>query len=305
MASSREYEGRNIKKAIQNASRALDIDDDEIKYDVVSYGSSGIFGLVGTKKAKIRVRLPKNRNDTRVEAKADQDGGPSSDETPDSFPADSADIQFPEIEREVEKASEPVAGDSQEEPTDNPAHADETDYDNAAPEDDDKPRETVSWDQSEQVGLEVLERIVGFITPEAEIVSRQNRDQIEYDVQGGNTAIIIGKRGQTLEAIQYLAEKIVNKQREDRIRIHIDAGDYMRKRRENLEQIAFRVANKAKRMGRPGSMGQLNPHDRRIVHMALRRDEAVWTKSIGEGHLRKLVVYPKKRPNEAQDNRSR
>jgi len=283
MAATMEYEGRNLKKAIQNASRKLEIDADDLKYDILSHGSSGIFGLVGTKKARIRVIPPENQT--------------SSPEDPEN--------------QEISSADETMA-----KPDNEKDHSDITRRNNDLESHDTRPTEIKtkigldlvdadSIDDSEAMGREALQTIVDAVTSGAEIESRIAKGQIDFDVKGGNTAIVIGKRGQTLEAIQYIVEKIVNKQRHERVRVHIDAGDYMRKRRQNLEQIASRVANKAKRMRRPASLGQLNPHDRRIVHMALRRDDEVWTKSLGEGHIRKLVVYPKRRTNQEPGRKTR
>ena len=301
MALPTEYEGRNVEKAVQAASQALDIDAEQLKYDVLSYGSSGIFGLVGAKKARIRVLTPKEKQ-SRIDNggdKLDKEAPPKkkrSSETSfrppiDDFVRDdevtSGDVHSETAEAQARQADEPP-------PTPETPKPDKLDL---APADNGESTETMAWSESEARGREALQRIVDSITQDAQVISRRGDNVIEYDIKGGQTAVIIGKRGQTLEAIQYLVVKIVNKQSDDRIRVHIDAGDYMLKRRQSLEQIASRVAAKAKRMGRPASLGQLNPHDRRIVHMALRDDEGVLTKSLGAGHLRKLVIYPKKRAN--------
>jgi spoIIIJ-associated protein len=119
--------------------------------------------------------------------------------------------------------------------------------------------------------------------------------RLGYDIKGGNLGIMIGKRGQTLEAIHYLAEKIVNKNRQKRVRIEIDVGGYLHNRRQNLRQLAAQVAEKARLTGKPATVGQMNAHDRRIIHMALRDDGHVRTQSVGAGFMRKLVIYPKQR----------
>lgn len=115
-----------------------------------------------------------------------------------------------------------------------------------------------------------------------------------FDINGGNAAVLIGRRGQTLEAIQYLVEKIINKRRGKRVRIQVDVEGYAKNRRASLKKLAGRTAEKVKRTGKPATIGQMNAHDRRIVHMALKDDNAVRTQSVGEGYIRKLVIFPKK-----------
>jgi spoIIIJ-associated protein len=119
-------------------------------------------------------------------------------------------------------------------------------------------------------------------------------------VSGGNSAVLIGKRGQTLEAIQYLVEKIVNKNRKGRVGIHVDVEGYLEKRRIRLQRLAVRMAEKVKSTGKPSAIGQMNAHDRRIVHIALQDDNRVRTQSKGEGFLKKLVIFPKKNSSSKQ-----
>jgi spoIIIJ-associated protein len=145
------------------------------------------------------------------------------------------------------------------------------------------------------LGKDVVKRLIDFITSDAEVEVVKNGDKILYNVSGGNTALLIGKRGQTLEAMQYLVEKIVNKQHEKHIRIQLDIEGYLNSRRERLESLALRLGEKVKRTGKPLTVGQFNAHDRRIIHMALKEDEALRTQSMGEGYLRKIKIFPKKK----------
>jgi spoIIIJ-associated protein len=107
---------------------------------------------------------------------------------------------------------------------------------------------------------------------------------------------LIGKKGQTLEAIQYIVEKIVNKKSLEKIRVHVDIEGYLENRRINLERLSTRLAEKSKRIGKPVTIGQLNSYDRRVVHLVLKNDSDVRTQSIGDGFYRKLVIFPKKDP---------
>lgn len=95
--------------------------------------------------------------------------------------------------------------------------------------------------------------------------------------------------------MQYLVEKIINKHSEQRIRIQIDIEGYLKKRQNNLKGLAERLAEKAKRSGKPITIGQMNAHDRRIVHIALRDDNGVRTQSVGDGFLKNLLIFPRKK----------
>lgn len=256
MAPFLEFEGKSVEKAVQKACKKLNIPKSELEHDVVSYGSTGIFGLVGTKRARIRVVLPES----------DSEHAPASPE------------------KRHQDADSPLEPESQT--TGSPPRV--------APEEDPEVQQIEAQDDFAGFGEETLRRIVNFITTDAEIKIEKDGDRIVYNVKGGNPAVLIGKRGQTLEAMQYLVEKIVNKHSERRIRIQVDVEDYLANRKANLRGLAERLAEKAKRTGKPATIGQINSHDRRIVHMALKDDNGVRTQSMGDGFLRKLVIFPKK-----------
>ena len=149
----------------------------------------------------------------------------------------------------------------------------------------------------ERLSVIVLQRIIDSITSDASITVEEDSDRVLFNVAGGNAAVLIGKRGQTLEAIQSLVKKVVNKHNNNdkRIRVQVDIEGYLETRRLNLERLAARLAEKSKRIRKPISMGQMSAYDRRIIHLALKDDPDVRTKSSGEGYLRKLVIFPKKK----------
>ncbi len=151
-----------------------------------------------------------------------------------------------------------------------------------------------SEDDPKEIGREALQRMIDLITTDATISIEEKSNRFCFNVKGGNSAVLIGKRGQTLEAMQYIVEKIVNKKRKERVGIQVDVEGYLEKRRISLEKTAFRLAEKVKRTGKPATIGQMNSHDRRIVHIALKDDDMVRTQSMGDGILRKLVIFPKK-----------
>jgi len=150
-------------------------------------------------------------------------------------------------------------------------------------------------DDAAEIGRLVLQRIADTITADAKISVEENAERLCFNVNGGNAGILIGKRGQTLDAIQTIIEKVVNKRNQNRIRVLVDIEGYLETRKENLENMALRLAEKSKKIGKPISLGQMNAYDRRIVHIALKDFPEVLTRSRGEGRLRKLVIFPKKR----------
>ena len=150
-------------------------------------------------------------------------------------------------------------------------------------------------DEDVTLGKEALQKIVDFITTDAMISVSHNDGKLVYEVSGGETAVLIGKRGQTLEAIQYLVEKIINKTNEKRVRVEVDIEGYLQTQRERLEKLALRLGEKVKKTGKPVTAGQFNAHDRRIIHIALKEDREVRTHSVGEGYYRKLKIYPKRK----------
>ncbi len=236
MSSEVDFTGRTVEQAVESACQQLDIKEEYLNFTVVSEGSTGIFGLVGVKKAKIRV-LSQEKQTDRTESPFD---------------------------------SEPAGGE-----VGNPAEASE------------------NLSVAAQVGQEAVETIANGITLGANVLTKEKGKRISYDITGGRAGVLIGKRGQTLEAIQYIVEKVVNRKSKERVRVSIDVGGYLAKKIQNLESLAERTAQKAKKNGKPATVGQLNAHDRRIIHLALKNDLDVITKSMGNGFLRKLVVLPK------------
>jgi spoIIIJ-associated protein len=234
-----EFEGKNVEQAAEAASNELNIEKEDLKFDVLSYGSSGIFGLVGSKKARIRVNLPKD-----FESKKER----------------STNLEM--LEKELEIDFSILDGDNT---VSSPVEKPET-------------GETIDLCQ------DVLQRIVDTITTDAKI------------------KVLIGKRGQTLEAIQYLIEKIANKKNDERIRVQVDVEGYLKTRRTNLERLASRLADKAVRTGKPMTIGQMNAHDRRIVHLSLKDTQGVRTQSLGNGAYRKLMIIPRKKRQRSQVN---
>lgn len=119
-------------------------------------------------------------------------------------------------------------------------------------------------------------------------------ENMDIDLSGEDMGVLIGKRGQTLDSLQYLVSLVVNKDTENYIRIKIDTENYRERRKETLENLAKNIAYKVKRTRRPVSLEPMNPYERRIIHSALQNDKYVTTYSEGEEPFRKVVVALKK-----------
>lgn len=240
MTSYLEFEGKNIEQAVKKACNKLKIEKEKINYKVISYGSTGIFGLAGRKKAKIEISVSQDKKE---------------------------EIEKPEIVK-AEKIKDGIK------------------YD--------RNKENELRHTDVRTGMDVLQKIIDSITDDAKIEIEERQNKTVFNVIGGNSALLIGKRGKTLEAIQLIVDKAINKKNEKRSRTRVDVEGYMEKRNSYLKSLAKRLADKCKRFGKPVSVGEMNAHDRRIIHITLKNDKEVGTRSKGEGILRKIVIFPKK-----------
>jgi spoIIIJ-associated protein len=225
-----EFEGKTTEEAIQNAARELNLPEEELNIDVLEPGSAGIFGLVGGRKAKIKVTLK-----------------------PPS-----------ELEEEEEE-EEPEAGVRKEEPQENDV----------------------------TFAKRTLEEILALIPVEATIAASRGEGRINLRIQGDRSGLLIGRKGKTLDALQFLVNKIVSKALDKKIDVVIDSENYRRRREDSLTQLALKMGDKAKRIKKPVTTNPMNPHDRRLVHLALKDDQHLETRSRGEGLLKRVVIIPK------------
>lgn len=132
------------------------------------------------------------------------------------------------------------------------------------------------------------------MTVVVDIKYNEENKEMDIDLSGDDMGVLIGKRGQTLDSLQYLVSLVVNKESDDYIRVKVDTENYRERRKETLENLAKNVAYKVKRTRRPVSLEPMNPYERRIIHSALQNDKYVSTHSEGEEPFRKVVVTLKK-----------
>lgn len=132
------------------------------------------------------------------------------------------------------------------------------------------------------------------IDSEVKINYDEENNTMDIDVAGPDMGILIGKRGQTLDALQYLISLYVNKKSESYIRVKLDTENYRSRRKDTLENLAKNIAFKVKRTKRSFTLEPMNPYERRIIHSALQNDRYVSTRSEGEEPYRRVVIYLKK-----------
>jgi len=260
MTQTQEFSGKDIDVAIKNACSKLDLSIDDLKYDVISEGTSGIFGIVGRKDARIKVDVPvDNRDEESI-------------------------IQAEGVKSIVDEAfGKETRVKSSETETRIKSYETET-------------LEIVDvTEESINLGTEALQKMADLITDDASVSHKTQDDRLTLSIEGGNAGILIGRKGQTLDAMQFLTDKIINRKSDARVRVRVDIEGYMETRKANLKHLAYKMADKAKKTGRPATINQMSAQDRRIVHMALKDDNKVRTQSMGDGYYRRLVIFPKKK----------
>ena len=249
MKKTQEFSGKTVDIAIKNACSKLNLSIDDLNYNVISEGASGIFGIVGRKDAKIKVDIPFKNIDKATK---------------------------PQSQEAMSIVDEAFGKETRLKSFKNPEPVDVT-------------------KESIDLGIKTLQKMAALITDNTTISHETKSDRLILSIQGGNSGILIGKRGQTLDAMQFLTDKIINKKSDARVKVRVDIEGYMETRKENLKHLAYKMADKAKKTNRPATINQMTAQDRRIVHLALKNDNSVRTQSMGDGYYRRLVIFPKKK----------
>lgn len=161
-----------------------------------------------------------------------------------------------------------------------------------ASEDEERTEETEETEKA-QKAQEALQGLIGWLSEQATVeIKEETSERILLEIHGDKTGLLIGKRGQTLDALQFLANKMVNRSRDSAKRIEVDMEQYRKRREQSLRNMAVRLGQKVKKKRKPITIEAMNAHDRRIIHLTLKNDRALETKSVGKGEMRKLVIHP-------------
>jgi spoIIIJ-associated protein len=127
----------------------------------------------------------------------------------------------------------------------------------------------------------------------AEVGASLRGEDLYLNIMGDSEGILIGKHGRTLESLQFLFNRMVNKQLKEGVKVYIDVNNYKVKRTDSLTKMAARLGEKVKRAEKSLMIGPFNSHDRRIIHLAIKEDPALETESLGEGEMKRIRIIPK------------
>jgi len=252
---------KTLDDAITEALIQLRITSDMLDYDVVEKGSAGFLGI-GTKQAVITARKKEANKANEIKEVKEEKVVQRKVKTKE------------EIKPKKEEVTQTV------EPKQMKKEKIHAESDLAKVEESTK-------EVCETFLKDVLTAMKMEVTMDSSI---DNEGALYFDIKGENMGILIGKRGQTLDSLQYLVNRVANKNQESYVRVKLDTENYRSRRKETLESLAKNIAFKVKRNRRSESLEPMNPYERRIIHSALQSDKAISTYSEGEEPYRKVVI---------------
>lgn len=296
-----EISAKTLNDAITKACIELSVSSDNLDYKVVSEGSSGFLGF-GSKPAIIKARKMVVEEEPELEIKKvfEEKRQPKKEfvkkeqgkketpkkETPKKEPVKAAPVKEQKVK---ETATKETA-------------VKETPVKKEAPVQEVKKEKVVTPKTEEEVNA--MKEAAGaflkdvFAAMALEVKISMNYDQeegsLDIDFEGPEMGLLIGKRGQTLDSLQYLTSLVVNKGQNDYVRVKLDTENYRKRRKDTLENLAKNIAFKVKKTRRAVSLEPMNPYERRIIHSALQNNKFVKTTSEGEEPYRHVVVLPKR-----------
>ncbi len=302
MKGSIRVSAKTLDDAITEALIQLGVTSDKLEYDVIEKGSAGFLGI-GAKQAVIEAWRKVEKEEPEIEI----------EETIRSF-RDTISLdkeekpekkQTEKKEKQGRKETEKKSGTQADKPAKKEKQAAEK---KPVPQkkEEKKPEEKEPAEKEKQVLAKVedqtIQAVESFVKDtlnamgmEVEITSSIDEDgALCVDMKGEHMGILIGKRGQTLDSLQYLANRVANKHQDGYVRVKLDTENYRARREETLKHLAKNIAHKVKRNRRPFVLEPMNPYERRIIHSALQSDPYVTTHSEGEEPYRKVVVTLKR-----------
>ena len=323
MADYREFSAKRVDDCITDACMTYSVTSDRLDYEVVSEGSAGFIGI-GAKNAVIKARV-KEESFKEIEEKQAAAAAEKNAEKEEALNKKKAEI---EAKKEAEKKAnaemveklreknvleehdeeeirenrrrEKEMRDARRGRGRNRRFEDEGAFDNNAVKESkpSKPVKPVSPEDQERlktVAENFLKELFDAMKIEVKVdCSFDEEYTLNINIEGDDMGLLIGKRGQTLDSVQYITSLVVNKGMDDYVRIKVDTEDYRERRKETLERLARNIAYKVKRTRRPVALEPMNPYERRIIHSALQNDRYVTTHSEGEEPYRKIVVTLKR-----------
>ena len=263
-----EFSAKTVQEAITEACTHFVVASDKLDYEVVEEGSTGFLGI-GSKSAIIKARVKDEAEILEAEAAAvAQDEVKAAEKEEKKAEKEEAKVEKKEEKEELKEAKKESK----------------------------KEKVVVNAKEVEEKSIAFLKDVLHAMDIPAVVEAEYNEEEEVLDINliGEDMGILIGKRGQTLDSLQYLVSLVVNKSTTGYIRVKVDTENYRSRRKATLENLAHNIAAKVKRTRRPVSLEPMNPYERRIIHSALQNDKYVTTHSEGEEPYRKVVVTLKK-----------
>ena len=144
-----------------------------------------------------------------------------------------------------------------------------------------------------EIARQLMMELLEGMGMKAEVGASLRGEDLYLNIMGDREGILIGKHGRTLESLQFLFNRMVNKQLKEGVKVYVDVNDYKVKRTDSLTKMAARLGEKVKRAEKPLTIGPFNSHDRRIIHLAIKENPALETESLGEGEMKRIRIIPK------------
>ncbi|MCK9295024.1 MAG: Jag N-terminal domain-containing protein [Desulfobulbaceae bacterium] len=277
MGAKQQFKGKDVDEAITMACDKLGVSREELTIEILSTGSSGIFGLC-RKQAIIRAARKVLETELPPAQASEPMARPAKQEKPPAAaPQAVAEAANPPVAEQPPPAVEALPA---EEPK--------------------KKRPPVERPQEPVVPLtpEVLAQIKGDLEQmltlmgfPAEIVVEEKNNKAQVKISGEHIEELITKDGQALDSIQYLMRKIISKKFPQKIMFSIDAGEFREKRKVELEELALKLAQEVKETEKTRTIPPLNPAERRVVHLILQDDKTIRSRSVGDGLFKKILIY--------------
>ena len=309
-----EKTGKTVDEAVAEALKALNVTADQAEIEVLEEGKKAFLGFFGGKNAKVRVTVKEAvtpAEDKKVEAvEASEKTFSEAASEAVSAVKEATNIAVSTVSKNISKKADELkeqAADAAEELSKKAAAAKEQAVDSAistlesmkgekSERPDREPRKYAVNDESVNAAKEFLQKVFNAmkINVVMEKFINKNDGSVTFKLHGDDMGILIGKHGQTLDSLQYLTNLVANKNSSERVRVIIDVEDYRDRRIETLTRLANRLADKVKRTGERVALEPMNPHERKIIHMALQGDRRVTTLSEGDDPYRHVVIELKK-----------
>lgn len=312
---------KTLDEAITKALIDLGTTSDNLDYTIVEKGSAGLLGFIGAKPVVISAK--KKRELDTLDDFLDKDQEIKKQQEVARKEAKAAQKAAKSVEKEAKfvKEEKPAKEDKPMKPAreNKPAKEDRNiredktlkEHKAVKEEGQDKPvtasKKSVDGTIYEESAKKFLTQMFAAMNMEVEITAsyHEGDKELYVDMSGADMGILIGKRGQTLDSLQYLVSLVVNKDCEGYVRVKLDTENYRARRKDTLEILAKNIAYKVKRTRRSVSLEPMNPYERRIIHSALQNDKFVITRSEGEEPFRHVVVSLKRDNRENKENRDR